>query len=54
MTAMKYSFVSVGIWWALFSQYSSGFLPKVIGGQGYRIFFGMGIRLKLFIKLKPN
>ena len=26
--AMKYSFVSVGIWWALFSQYSFYFLPK--------------------------
>ena len=28
MTAMKYYFVSVGIWWALFSQYSFYFLPK--------------------------
>ena len=28
MTAMKYSFVSVGIWWVLFSQYSFYFLPK--------------------------
>jgi UMF1 family MFS transporter len=28
MTAMKYSFISVGIWWALFSQYSFYFLPK--------------------------
>ena len=28
MTAMKYSFVSVGIWWAFFSQYSFYFLPK--------------------------
>ena len=28
MKAMKYSFVSVGIWWALFSQYSFYFLPK--------------------------
>lgn len=28
MTAMKYSFVSVGIWWALFSQYSFYYLPK--------------------------
>jgi UMF1 family MFS transporter len=25
---MKYSFISVGIWWALFSQYSFYFLPK--------------------------
>ena len=28
MLAMKYSFVSVGIWWALFSQYSFYHLPK--------------------------
>ena len=26
--AMKYSFVSVGIWWILFSQYSFFYLPK--------------------------
>ncbi|WMI65267.1 MFS transporter [Aestuariibaculum sp. YM273] len=26
--AMKYSFVSVGIWWILFSQYSFYYLPK--------------------------
>ena len=28
MKAMKYSFISVGIWWALFSQYSFFYLPK--------------------------
>ena len=28
LQAMKFSFVSVGIWWALFSQYSFYFLPK--------------------------
>ena len=28
MTAMKYSFVMVGIWWILFSQYTYYFLPK--------------------------
>jgi UMF1 family MFS transporter len=28
MKAMRYSFVSVGIWWALFSQYSFYYLPK--------------------------
>lgn len=28
MMAMKYSFVSVGIWWVLFSQYSFYYLPK--------------------------
>ena len=26
--AMKFSFISVGIWWALFSQYSFYYLPK--------------------------
>jgi MFS transporter, UMF1 family len=28
MTAMKYSFIMVGIWWILFSQYTYYFLPK--------------------------
>ena len=28
MKAMRYSFVMVGIWWVLFSQYSYYFLPK--------------------------
>ena len=28
MKAMRWSFVSVGIWWILFSQYSFYFLPK--------------------------
>lgn len=28
MKAMKYSFVTVGIWWALFSQYTFSHLPK--------------------------
>lgn len=28
MLAMKYSFVSVGIWWIVFSQYSFYYLPK--------------------------
>jgi len=28
MTAMKYSFVMVGIWWILFSQYTYYYLPK--------------------------
>ena len=28
MKAMKYSFISVGIWWALFSQISFFYLPK--------------------------
>ena len=28
MKAMRYSFISVGIWWSLFSQYSFYYLPK--------------------------
>ena len=28
ITAMKYSFVSVGIWWIIFSQYSFYYMPK--------------------------
>ncbi|MEC3908606.1 MFS transporter [Tamlana sp. 2201CG12-4] len=28
MQMMRYSFITVGIWWALFSQYSFYFLPK--------------------------
>ena len=28
MKAMKYSFVTVGIWWALFSQYTFYHLPN--------------------------
>ena len=28
MKAMQYSFISVGIWWILFSQYSFYYLPK--------------------------
>ena len=27
MKAMKYSFITVGFWWALFSQYSFYYLP---------------------------
>jgi UMF1 family MFS transporter len=28
ITAMKYSFVTVGIWWMIFSQYSFYYMPK--------------------------
>ena len=34
--AMKYSFVSVGIWWALFSQYTFAHLPKGYKREGQR------------------
>ena len=28
VTAMKYSFISVGVWWIIFSQYSFYYMPK--------------------------
>nr|WP_298997828.1 MFS transporter [uncultured Allomuricauda sp.] len=34
--AMKYSFISVGIWWALFSQYTFKHLPKGYKRDGER------------------
>ncbi|WP_435625204.1 MFS transporter [Flagellimonas sp.] len=34
--AMKYSFISVGIWWALFSQYTFKHLPKGYKREGER------------------
>ncbi len=34
--AMKYSFISVGIWWALFSQYTFKHLPKGYRREGER------------------
>ena len=34
--AMKYSFISVGIWWMLFSQYTFANLPKGYKREGHR------------------
>lgn len=34
--AMKYSFISVGIWWILFSQYTFAHLPKGYKREGER------------------
>ncbi|MBN09784.1 MAG: MFS transporter [Flavobacteriaceae bacterium] len=36
MIAMKYSFVSVGIWWALFSQIAFYYLPKGRGDSKFK------------------
>ena len=36
MKAMRYSFVSVGIWWILFSQYTFWHLPKGYKREGER------------------
>lgn len=33
MKSMRYSFISVGIWWILFSQYTYYYLPKGNNGQ---------------------
>jgi UMF1 family MFS transporter len=35
MKAMRYSFVLVGIWWILFSQYTYYYLPK--GNKGHKV-----------------
>lgn len=35
MKAMRYSFISVGLWWILFSQYSYYYLPK--GNSGNKV-----------------
>ncbi|NAS12072.1 MFS transporter [Poritiphilus flavus] len=34
--AMKYSFISVGVWWILFSQYTFYYLPKGFKKEGER------------------
>ncbi|MBO0331790.1 MFS transporter [[Muricauda] lutisoli] len=36
LKAMKYSFITVGIWWALFSQYTFKHLPKGYKREGKR------------------
>ena len=35
MKAMRYSFVMVGVWWILFSQYTYYYLPK--GNKGHKV-----------------
>ena len=61
LQAMKFSFVSVGIWWALFSQYSFYFLPKSnhkskitkdILLNGYRKLKSVFIQLKNLSRLR--
>ncbi len=59
MKAMRYSFVMVGVWWMLFSQYSYYFLPKG-NKNGNRkvthhiIFNGFNELKKVWILLKAN
>ena len=59
MKAMRYSFVMVGVWWILFSQYSYYFLPK--GNKKttdkvthHVIFNGFKELKKVWILLKAN
>lgn len=47
--AMKWSFVSVGVWWILFSQYTFYFLPK---GNEKNQKFQKGVLLNGFIELR--
>ena len=59
MKAMKYSFVTVGFWWALFSQYSFYYLPtgKSLGKIDKRVILNGFFELKgVWKKLKdyPN
>ena len=45
LIAMKYSFITVGIWWALFSQYAFYYLPKGNGkGKVTKEFFWNGFQ----------
>ena len=61
LKAMRYSFVTVGIWWVLFSQYSFYFLPKSnhqakvtkdVLWNGYKELKSVWIQLKGQIRIK--
>lgn len=57
ITAMKYSFVSVGIWWILFSQYTYYYLPE--GAKKNKVtrdvlFNGFRELRKVWMQLKEN
>jgi UMF1 family MFS transporter len=62
MQMMRYSFITVGIWWALFSQYSFKILPKGTSSghkvtkevlfNGLRELKGVWAQLKLDLRLK--
>ncbi len=58
MKAMKYSFVSVGVWWILFSQYTFYYLPKGNKNQGkvtkQIIFDGFRELQKVYHSLSEN
>ena len=61
LKAMRFSFVTVGIWWVLFSQYSFYFLPKSnhevkvtkdVLWNGYKELKSVWIQLKCQIRIK--
>ena len=57
MKAMRYSFITVGIWWILFSQYTYYYLPK--GNKGNKvtktvIFNGFHELQKVWVILSEN
>jgi UMF1 family MFS transporter len=57
MKAMRYSFITVGVWWILFSQYTYYYLPK--GNKGHKvtksvIFNGFHELQKVWILLSEN
>ena len=59
MKAMRYSFVMVGVWWILFSQYSYYFLPKGNKNANRKVshhvvFNGFKELKKVWILLKEN
>ncbi len=59
MKAMRYSFIMVGVWWILFSQYTYYFLPKGSKENGQKltndvIFNGFKELKKVWALLKEN
>lgn len=62
MQMMRYSFITVGVWWALFSQYTFHILPKGVSSghkvtksvvlNGFRELMGVWEQLKENLRLK--
>ncbi|OUD36667.1 MFS transporter [Flavobacterium sp. FPG59] len=59
MKAMRYSFVMVGVWWILFSQYSYYYLPNGNKNSGHKVtrqvvFNGFNELKKVWLLLQEN
>ncbi|CAH0335946.1 hypothetical protein FVB9288_01611 [Flavobacterium sp. CECT 9288] len=59
MKAMRYSFVMVGVWWILFSQYSYYYLPNGNKNNGHKVtrqvvFNGFNELKKVWLLLQEN